>query len=85
MERGFHLTVTSESMHVLGVPISRREKSPYPMGERGMSLSPEEKRIPPAPWGLRGCTEQKMRSGESLSDGEKRMSLSEDETRVYLY
>ena len=32
MEGGFRLTMITESMHALGVPVPRREESPYPMG-----------------------------------------------------
>ena len=60
MERGFHLTMTNESTHALGVPVPRREESLYPMG-RGECPYPRWRR-------------------ESLSVGERRMSLSQEES-----
>ena len=56
MEREFHLTLSKESMHALGVgafiprreeivPIPRGEESPYLMGRGEHSLSQEERRI----------------------------------------
>ena len=73
MERGFRLTMTKESMHALGVPIPRREESPYLMGRgecpyprrRGESLSDGERRM-------------------SLSQDERRVSLSQEGRRVSL-